>query len=142
MVPCNTVFKVFQIHVILTPVTDHPIDPPPIFLYGSYFEFTGPIALNKDNDLIPTPSPGTDMFMLCHQYRTDKTAVDDVIALTDMCKIVQLVPILGAKINPNLNTNTLDLVTDFYLNNFADKNTLNTFHAISSYLLVDTVCDC
>ena len=57
--------------------------------------------------------------------------MSDVIPLTNVHEIVQLVPVFGTNINPNFDSNTsLDLVQEFYLNNFANKN---TFHSILTY---------
>ena len=55
----------------------------------------------------------------------------DIVRLTDIREVVELVPRFGAKMDDRLNeNNSLDLPDSFYLNNFADKE---TFHAILSY---------
>lgn len=57
--------------------------------------------------------------------------MSDVIPLTRVREIVQLVPVFGEKMDRRFNSATsLDLAQEFYLNNFANKN---TFHAILTY---------
>ena len=63
--------------------------------------------------------------------RNGNTPMCDVIPLMGVREIVQLVPVFGAKMDTQFNSNTsLDLMQEFYLNNFANKN---TFHTILSY---------
>ena len=81
--------------------------------------------------IVAVPAAGTDMFVLCRHFRNDNTPMHDVILLMSIREIVQLVPVFGAKMDTRFNINTsLNLVQEFYLNNFANKN---TFHAILSY---------
>ena len=55
----------------------------------------------------------------------------DIMKLTDVQEIVELVPRFGAKMDDALNQdNSLDLPDSFHLNNFVGKE---TFHAILSY---------
>ena len=55
----------------------------------------------------------------------------DIVRLTDVREVVELVPVYGEKMDPQLNCETsLDLANLFYINNFASKE---TFHAILSY---------
>ena len=72
------------------------------------------------------------MCTLHQHFRSDGvTCMGDVIPLTSIWEIVQLVPVFGAKMDVRLNSNSsLDLADEFYLNNFANKN---TFHAILTY---------
>jgi hypothetical protein len=55
----------------------------------------------------------------------------DIMQLTDIREVVELVPRFGARMDEQLNCdNSLDIPESFYLNNFADKE---TFHAILTY---------
>lgn len=57
--------------------------------------------------------------------------MSDIVPLTNVREIIQLVPVFGAKMDLRYDTNTsLDLALEFYLNNFANKN---TFHVILTY---------
>jgi len=72
------------------------------------------------------------MFQLHCHFRSDGTTrMGNIIRLTDIREIVELVPVYGSQIDPCLNyNNLLELAGIFYLNNFASKE---TFHAILSY---------
>lgn len=124
-------FKVFQIHLIFTPIKPPPIaGNPKIYLYGDYFELSGNTTTNDDGDLVPEPAAGTDMFLL-HQQLRGGVQMRDVIPLTSVCELVQLVPNFGAKIDSRYDSNTsLEIAQEFHLNNFANKN---TFRAILTY---------
>jgi hypothetical protein len=55
----------------------------------------------------------------------------DIVPLTDVREVVELVPRYGQHMDNGFNSNTsLELADSFYINNFADKE---TFHAILSY---------
>jgi hypothetical protein len=60
----------------------------------------------------------------------------DVVPLTDVCE-VELVPQYGSKMDSRLNANTsLELAENFYLNDFADKE---TFRAIELPVTPSTI---
>lgn len=106
--------------------------PTKIYLYSDFFKMLGTIIQNEDSLVVPIPTPGTDMFTLCQHFRSDGvTYMSNVIPLTSIWEIVQLVPVFGENMDMRLNSSTsLDLADKFYLNNFANKN---TFHAILTY---------
>jgi hypothetical protein len=55
----------------------------------------------------------------------------DIIHLTDIHEIVELVLVYGPRMDLRLNyNNSLELADTFYLNNFTSKE---TFHVILSY---------
>ena len=72
------------------------------------------------------------MFTLHRHFRGDGvTHMSDVIPLTSIHEIIQLIPVFGPKMDMRLNSNTsLDLAHEFHLNNFANEN---TFHALLTY---------
>ena len=55
----------------------------------------------------------------------------DIFPLTSIREIVELVLHFGTKMDQNINyNNSLEIVNDFYLNNFSDKE---SFHSILTY---------
>ena len=126
-------FNIFQVYAIFIPVFPPSDAPTKIYLYSDFFKMLGTIIQDEDSLVVPIPTPGTDTFTLCQHFRSDGVTcmMSDVIPLTSIWEIVQLVPVFGEKMDMRLNSNTsLDLADKFYLNNFANKN---TFHAILTY---------
>jgi len=122
-----------QVQLIFSPVW--PSDGnnlPPIFFYGEYFKFSSQYRTDVDGVSVFTPAPNVDMFQLHRHFRSDGTTrMGNIIRLTDIREIVELVPVYGSQMDPRLNyNNSLELADIFYLNNFASKE---TFHAILSY---------
>jgi hypothetical protein len=63
--------------------------------------------------------------------RSNRQRMGDIVQLTDIREIVELIPRFGATMDNLLNKDSsLDIPDSFHLNNFADKE---TFHAILSY---------
>ncbi|KAG2144681.1 uncharacterized protein EDB93DRAFT_1087448, partial [Suillus bovinus] len=55
----------------------------------------------------------------------------DIVLLESVCQVIQLIPKFGKEVSASINcNNNLQLAQEFYVNNFADKE---TFHAILSY---------
>jgi hypothetical protein len=107
-------------------------DSPPTFFYGEYFKFSSQYRTDVDGVSVFAPAPDVDMFQLHRHFRSDGTTrMGDIIRLTDIREIVELVPVYGSQMDPRLNyNNSLELADMFYLNNFASKE---TFHAILTY---------
>ena len=81
-----------------------------------------------------TPAPNIDMFLL-HRHMRFQLDVHgryhDIMPLMIIREIIELVPHFGAKMDGRLDcNNSLEIGDNFYLNNFADKD---TFHAILTY---------
>jgi hypothetical protein len=71
------------------------------------------------------------MFMLNHHLRASGGQMGDIICLTDIHKIIKLVPQFGMKMDQQLNCdNSLEIPDTFNVNNFSDKE---AFHTILSY---------
>lgn len=71
------------------------------------------------------------MFSLQRHLRANNDRMGDILELTNVRDVVELIPQFGKQIDRTWNCNTsLELARNFYLNNFADKD---TFHAILSY---------
>jgi hypothetical protein len=104
---------------------------PPIYIYGQFFKFSTLHQESVDGIDVFKPAPHIDMFLLHRHMRSNGQRMGDIMELTDVREVVELVPRFGAKMDDALNQdNSLDLPDSFYLNNFAGKE---TFHAILSY---------
>lgn len=112
-----------------------PVDPSSssntIYIYGDFFKFSRAHQQDIGGTSVFAPEPGIDMFLLQSHRRSDRSRMGDIIPLTDVREIVELVPCYGPKMDRKLDcNNSLDIWDSFYLNNFADKE---TFHAILTY---------
>ena len=120
-----------QVHLIFSLI--FPASKGQIFLYGKFFKFSHLHREDVNGVTVFKPAPHLDMFLLHRHNRSSGSRIQmgDVVPLTDVCEVVELVPQYGSKMDSRLNANTsLELAENFYLNNFADKE---TFHAILSY---------
>lgn len=103
------------------------------FIYGDFFRFTGATGSDDQGGKTSLPVKHINMLSLRQHLRMDvgQTPISEIIALTNVLEIVQLVPRFGAVINKGWNcNNSLAKAKEFYLNNFANKN---TFHAVLTY---------
>ena len=122
-----------QVRLIFSPVITSPRNhSPPVYFYGEFFKFSAQHRANVDDVEVFAPAPNVDMFQLHRHFRSDgSTRMGDIVRLTDVREVVELVPVYGEKMDPRLNCETsLDLANSFYINNFASKE---TFHTILSY---------
>lgn len=78
------------------------------------------------------PEPGIDMFLLQRYMRgSSNRRMSDILELTDVRDMAELIPRFGRAMPVDWDcNNSLELCRNFYLNNFADKD---TFHAILTY---------
>jgi len=126
-----TGIRVMQIRLIFSPIS--PTSKGQIFLYGEFIKFSHSHWEDINGVTVFKPAPYLDMFLLHRHNRSGGSCIQmgDVVPLTDICEVVGLVPQYGSTMDSRLNTNTsLELAENFYLNNFADKE---TFHTILSY---------
>jgi hypothetical protein len=105
---------------------------PPILIYGQYFQYSNRhVEHGPNNETIPLPEPGIDMFTVVRHFRSGQMRMGDVMRLRNVRRLVQLVPKFGRYANPELTKdNSAEICTEYYINNFDDKE---TFHAILSY---------
>lgn len=120
-----------QVRMIFSPVNPDRAQQENVYFYGEFFRFSNAHRKVVDGNEVFAPAPHIDMFVLNRHRRADGTRVGDIVALTDIREVVELVPKFGRQMRPDLNcNNSLEIMDTFYLNNFADKE---TFHAILSY---------
>ncbi|KIM83716.1 hypothetical protein PILCRDRAFT_88067 [Piloderma croceum F 1598] len=124
--------RIVQVRIIFTPMPSRPTnDLPPVYVYGQFFKFSTSHRESLDGVDVFKPALHIDMFLLHRHMRSNGQHMGDIVQLTNIREVVELVPWFGAKMDDGLNeNNSLDLPDSFFLNNFADKE---TFHAILSY---------
>ncbi|KAG1816283.1 hypothetical protein EV424DRAFT_1325000, partial [Suillus variegatus] len=115
---------------ILQPIAEDPHLNQP-FLYVKYFNFSQSSVENIGDLCVVAPASVTDMFLVHRHLRLNQAPLGDIVPLDSVRQVIQLVPKFGAQIPPTMDcNNSLHLAHEFYVNNFADKE---TFHAILSY---------
>lgn len=106
-----------------------------VFCYAESFKFS---PLHREQlvvDGITTevfvPAPDIDMFIVNRHFRSNGTRMGDIIRMKDIRDVLELVPVFGANMRDDMNSdNSLEIAKSYFINNFADKE---TFHAILSY---------
>lgn len=124
-IPCVSLlgYVVAQVRAILQPITDPPTPP---LLYIQYFNFAHFEDIGGRR--VAVPSPHIEMFSMCRRFWSGNRFMGDIVRLDDVCQVIQLVPKFGPTVPPAMTCdNSLEVVTDFYVNSFVDKE---TFHAI------------
>ncbi|KII84503.1 hypothetical protein PLICRDRAFT_117735 [Plicaturopsis crispa FD-325 SS-3] len=107
----------------------------PTLLYAQTFKYAG----RRDQDGTLLEEPNVDMYLLQRHCRStalpsgEKVRMGEVIPIQAVTQPVELVPVYGQKLDSQWTSNTsLELPTNFYLNNFDDKD---FYHRIlTSYL--------
>jgi hypothetical protein len=124
--------KIAQVRLIFSPVISTPDSGSmPIFIYGEFFKFSNLYQDDANGLNIVKPAPDIDMFVVHQHDRSNGTRMGDIIRLTDIREMVELIPRFGLRMDNQLNCNTsLHLADSFHINNFTNKE---TFHAILSY---------
>jgi len=125
-------YLIVQVKAILQPITEaiHLNQP---FLYVEFFNFshTSSTVDTIKNLHLVIPVPVTDMFLVQCHLKSDHTHLGDIVPLDSVRQVIQLIPKFGREVSATMNCdNSLQLACEFYVNNFADKE---TFHAILSY---------
>ncbi|KIM88976.1 hypothetical protein PILCRDRAFT_61652 [Piloderma croceum F 1598] len=102
-----------------------------VFFYGESFKFSSAHQEVVDGVNVFKPAPNIDMFLLHRHMRSNGQRMGDIVCLTDIREVVELVPNFGVQMDDKLDcNNSLNIPNTFYLNNFADKE---MFHSILSY---------
>lgn len=124
--------KVVQIRSIFSPVrgSQHNGAPTELYCYAEDFKFSSDSDHITD-DRVFKPASDIDMFVLRRHRHADRARVGDIIPLSSVREIVELVPVYGAAMPRTVHSdNSMEVMEMFYLNNFANKE---AFHAILSY---------
>jgi len=87
-----------QVQLIFSPVwPSDSNDLAPIFFYSKYFKFSSQYCTDVDRVSVFTPVPNVDMFQLHCHFRSDGTTrMGNIIRLTDIREIVELVLVYGS----------------------------------------------
>ena len=119
-------YIVAQVRAILQPVIEPPSPP---LLYVQFFNFSHFEDVGGVH--VAVPSPDIEMFAVHHWLQNGSQYLGDIVHLDDVRQVVQLVPKFGSGV-PSIMTcdNSLELLGEFYVNSFADKE---VFHTILSY---------
>ncbi|EGO18433.1 hypothetical protein SERLADRAFT_444104 [Serpula lacrymans var. lacrymans S7.9] len=101
----------------------------PILLYVQNFRFAG----RRNSKGVVLEEPDIDMFLVERTFCSmldssgQKMRMGGIIPLSQVAYPVDLIPVFGSHIEPQLNANnTLERPTQFYLNNFSDKEIYQT----------------
>ncbi|KAG1724156.1 uncharacterized protein EDB91DRAFT_1239997 [Suillus paluster] len=123
-------YLIVQVKAIIQPITEMPRLNQP-FLYVKFFNFSHS-SFSTINDIrFITPAPVTDMFSVQCRVQSNHDPLGDIVPLDSVCQVIELIPKCGREVPLSMNRdNSLQLAREFYVNNFADKE---TFHAILSY---------
>jgi hypothetical protein len=64
------------------------------------------------------------MYKVRYERGPDGVRIGEVVKLTRLCRLVQMIPVYGPQVNPDLTSeNSMDVWRDYYLNSFMDKET-------------------
>jgi len=123
-------YLIVQVKAIIQPVTETPHLNQP-FLYAKFFNFSQSSFSTIDDIHFVTPVPVTNMFSVHRCVRSNCNPLGDIVPLSSVHQVIELIPKFGQEVPLTMNyNNSRQLVREFYVNNFADKE---TFHAILSY---------
>lgn len=115
--------------MLFQPISRDGLSNHPPLCYVEKFTFAG----RRAEDGGRLEEQDVDMYLLRRQFRSQVPGEDarmrmgDVIPLTDIAHAVDIVPVYGARKDPQITAkNSLDLPMDFYLNCFSDKEIYHT----------------
>ena len=103
---------VAQLRIIFTPEGN--CSGIPFFAYVQPFK----IAANAKGEV----DPDIQMYRVVRDLRSDRTRKGLIVALTDIWRPVELIPVFGKKCNTNWSCDTaIEQSKEFYLNSFEDR---------------------
>ncbi|KAH7908791.1 hypothetical protein BJ138DRAFT_1012076, partial [Hygrophoropsis aurantiaca] len=119
-------YLVAQVRTILQPITD---SPGPVLLYVQFFDFSNAHFAIVNGVRIVVPAPMVEMFLVKRRFRSNDQPLGDIVPMDSVRQVLQLVPKFGSSdVSEEMTCdNVLDVCREFYVNNFANKE---TFHAI------------
>ncbi len=82
----------------------------------------GTITTQQGGRKAHVPDDNIEMYRVCRVFNNDGTRAGMVIKVTDIWRHVELIPKFGARCPSHWDSkNAVELATEFYVNNFADK---------------------
>lgn len=70
------------------------------------------------------PERDLNMYKVRYEREPDGLRIGAVVKLSRLSRLVQMIPVYGAQVNPDLTSeNSMDVWRDYYLNSFMDKET-------------------
>jgi hypothetical protein len=71
-----------------------------------------------------SPERNINMYKVRYLHDDENRRVCGIVPLSSICRLLQLVPIFGPRMNPQLNaSNSMDVWSSYYINSFMDKET-------------------
>ncbi|EGO19324.1 hypothetical protein SERLADRAFT_443376 [Serpula lacrymans var. lacrymans S7.9] len=100
-----------------------------VLIYAQNFGYTGARRDGQGNILV---EEDVDMYMVERLFRNlttrERIRAGNVYPLNSIHLPVNLIPVFGAVMNRDINSsNSMEVPTTFYVNNFSDKETYNMF---------------
>ncbi|KAH9018763.1 hypothetical protein EDB85DRAFT_2075891 [Lactarius pseudohatsudake] len=108
--------QVVQVRMVFQPISREPSDSIPLLCYVQKFSFAG----RRAEDGTRSKEQNVGMCLLRRQFRTptvgsgERTRMGDITPITDIARAVDIVPVYGAQMDPQITAeNSLDIPTDF-----------------------------
>ena len=125
---------VAQLHLILRVVPPKGLTQPlsNLFLvYVQRFDVVPQLNPKLSSRAGPFPEPATSMFVLKQAVRASRTMLGDIIPLTQIRALADLVPRFGAQADPRLTKQaSLAYSNELWLNKYFDKETFFALHLL------------
>ncbi|KAH9166213.1 hypothetical protein EDB89DRAFT_2115908 [Lactarius sanguifluus] len=116
----------FQVRMVFQPIScEQPSESiHPLLCYVQKFSFAG----RRAEDGTRSKEQNVGMYLVRRQFRAptvgsgERMRMGDITPIIDIARAVDIVPVYGARMDPRITAeNSLDIPTDFYLNDFSDK---------------------
>ncbi|KAH8985112.1 hypothetical protein EDB86DRAFT_3066078 [Lactarius hatsudake] len=117
--------QVVQVRMVFQPISrEQPSESiHPLLCYVQKFSFVG-----RAEDGTRLKEQNVGMYLVWRQFRAptvgsgERMHMGDITPIIDIARAVDIVPVYGARMDPRITAeNSLDIPTDFYLNDFSDK---------------------
>ncbi|KAH9011172.1 hypothetical protein EDB83DRAFT_2234129 [Lactarius deliciosus] len=118
--------QVVQVRMVFQPISrEQPSESiHPLLCYVQKFSF----ARRRAEDGTRSKEQNVGMYLVRRQFRAptvgsgERMRMGDITPIIDIARAVDIVPVYGARMDPRITAeNSLDIPTDFYLNDFSDK---------------------
>ncbi|KAH9066073.1 hypothetical protein EDB83DRAFT_2506343 [Lactarius deliciosus] len=116
----------FQVRMVFQPISrEQPSESiHPLLCYVQKFSFAG----RRAEDGTRSKEQNVGMYLVRRQFQAptvgsgERMRMEDITPIIDIAHAVDIVPVYGARMDPRITAeNSLDIPTDFYLNDFSDK---------------------